>query len=281
MSFFSRLRFKYKVVILNENTLETKFHTRISMLSMMAWISLFTIVSFTLLSVIILATPLKYMLPGYAEMSIREDVINDALRIDSLSNKMELANRQLFLMKNVLAGNIAIDSINEADTLTIEQLKKMPLGASKAENEFTAHYEDANIYNINDYLPTELRPEEIVFVIPVHGAIKSRFNANVRSYGVSILSSPDKPVLAAHSGKIIYSTDNVYDNTIIIAHADEYVTIYRHLGRLLHRAGETVVAGEAVAFVGYENSRSEYDSTIEFELWHKGVPLDPETYILF
>lgn len=128
MGIFSRLRFKYKVVILNEHTLEDKFHTRISIFSMMAWMGLFCLLSFCLLSAIILITPLKYLLPGYAEMSIREDVVNEALRIDSISTKLDNTDRQMIILKNIIAGNIEVDSITATDTLSIEQLKSLPLG---------------------------------------------------------------------------------------------------------------------------------------------------------
>lgn len=281
MSLFSRLRFKYKVVILNENTLEEKFHTRISMLALMAWAFLFTIVSFSLLSAIILLTPLKYMLPGYAEMSIREDVINEALHVDSLSSQIKRSEQQLLMLKNVIAGNLEADSIEVYDTLTIEQLKQMPLGPTKQEEQFVEQYEDANIYNINDYISSEVKPEEIVFVVPVHGSIQQHFNPSVRHYGITLLTTPDKPMLAAHTGTIIYTTNRRTNNTIIIQHADEYTTIYTNLGRLLHSAGDKVLAGEAIAFVGTENSDDHNNNVAGFELWYKNEPIDPEKYILF
>lgn len=281
MNLFSRMRFKYKVVILNENTLEEKFHTRISMLALIAWTSLFTLISFALLSAIILLTPLKYMLPGYAEMSIREDVINEALYVDSLSSQIKRTEQQMLMLKNVIAGNIPSDSISAYDTLTIEQLKQMPLGPTKQEEYFTEQYEDANIYNINDYVPSEVKPEEIVFVVPVHGSIQRHYNNSFRQYGITILTTPDKPVLAAHNGKIIYASDHLDNNTIIISNADEYTTIYTNLGRLLHTTGDKVSAGEAIAFVGSENNDDKLNNTIGFELWYKGDPIDPEKYIIF
>lgn len=281
MSFLPRLRFKYKVVILNENTLEEKFHTRISMLSMIAWTSLFTLLSFALLSAIILLTPLKYMLPGYAEMSIREDVVNEALRVDSLSDRISRTDRQMLIIKNIISGNIHVDSISGTDTLTIEQLKTLPLGPTLKEQQFVEQYEDANRYNINDYLPSATRPESIVFVLPVHGAIKQHFTHASKLYGITILTTPDKPVLAAHTGRIIYSSSNIDNNTVIIAHDDEYITIYRNLGRLLHHVGDEVASGEVIAFAGTENLDNENNNIVGFELWHKGQPLDPEKYIVF
>lgn len=278
MGLLKRLRFKYKFVILNENTLEDKFHTRISMLAMMAWMGLFCLVSFALLSAIILLTPIKYMLPGYAEMSIREDVVNEALRVDSISERITSADRQMLILKNIIAGNIDIDSLTTTDTLTIEQLKTLPLGPTRQEQQFVEQYEETNRYNINDYIRTETRPEEIVFVMPVHGVISRHFNPVNRQNGITILTSRDKPVLAAQAGKIIFTTDNSRNNTLIICHDDGFITVYRQLGRLLHTVGDNVAAGQAIAFVGDEES-IENNNTIDFELWHKAQPIDPEKYI--
>lgn len=281
MGIFSRLRFKYKVVILNEHTLEDKFHTRISIFSMMAWMGLFCLLSFCLLSAIILITPLKYLLPGYAEMSIREDVVNEALRIDSISTKLDNTDRQMIILKNIIAGNIEVDSITVTDTLSIEQLKSLPLGPTRQEQQYQEQYEENNRYNINDYIASPTT-EEMVFVIPVHGAINSHFNISDRRFGIQILASNDKPVLAAQSGTIIYSyAASANANTLVILHNNGYITIYRSLGRILHSAGETLAAGQAIAFVGSEDKTVKENSVVDFELWHDGKPIDPEKYIVF
>lgn len=245
------------------------------MLSMIAWIGLFLIVSFALLSTIILVSPLKYMLPGYAEMSIRENVINDGLRIDTIQTKLTNSDRQLLILKNVIAGNIDIDSISSADSLTIEQLKSLPLGPTKQEQHFVNQYEEANKYNINDYIHTETRSEEMVFVQPVHGAITNHFNDKNNS-SITIATTPDKPVLASQSGKIIYASHG----TIIIGHNAGFTTVYRNLSRLLHKTNDNVSAGEAIAFVGGDE-QAQPNNTIDFELWYDGSPTDPEKYIVF
>ena len=283
MSFFSRLRIKYKLVILNENQLEEKFHTHISMLSIIAWTGLICLVTFVLLSALILFTPIKYFLPGYAEVSIREEVVNEALRVDSMAMQLESADRQLLILKNIIAGNIEIDSINTTDTLTLEQLRQLPIGPTQQEHQFNEQYEENNRYNINDYLPTNSRPEEVVFVIPVHGAIQEKFNLLSHRHGIRIVASSDKPVLAIQGGTIIYSDNkSTTDNTLVIYHDNDFISIYRHLGRLLHRSGDNVLAGEAIAFVGNEETtHNDINNTIVFELWYKATPIDPEKYIAF
>lgn len=280
--FLHRLRFKYKLVIINETTLTETFRARISRLSLIAWLSIFSLLSFVLLSAIILLTPLKFMLPGYAEMSIRGDVINEALRIDSISMQMNRSDRQLLMLKNIIAGNINADSIETADSLTIEALKKMPLGPTQQEQAFTARYEEENLYNINNLSTTEPKAEEFMFMLPVRGTITKQFEPQNGYFGISILATPDAPVLASQEGYIIHTDiKSLTDNCIIIQHAKGYLTVYRNIGQLLHNVGEHVKAGEAIAFVNSNELPGDINTQIHFELWFEGQMLNPEEYIVF
>ena len=84
MSKNKKNKFKYNLILLNESTLEEVFRIKTSKLTFSLALGIFTILSFTLLSIIIFITPLKHMLPGYADVSVREDVLIEAQRIDSL-----------------------------------------------------------------------------------------------------------------------------------------------------------------------------------------------------
>ena len=74
-----RKKFKYNLILLNESTLEEVFRVKTSKLTFSLALGIFTLVSFTLLSIIIFVTPIKHMLPGYADVSVREDVLIEAI----------------------------------------------------------------------------------------------------------------------------------------------------------------------------------------------------------
>lgn len=282
-SFFQRLRFKYKLVIINEKTLTETFRARISRLSLIVWLSVFSLVSFSLLSAIILFTPLKFLLPGFADTTIRDEVINENMRIDSLTTQIRNSNRQLLIMKNIIAGNISVDSLATADSLTIEALKKMPLGPTQQEQAFTAQYEEENMYNINELTSEEPKSEEIMFMLPVRGAITRKFDPQNGILGITILAEPNAPVLAAQSGYIIHSDfKTLTGNCIIIQHKNGYITIYHNVGQPLHKMGEHVKAGEAIAFANNKESNDEDINTqVHFELLFEGRIINPEEYIVF
>ena len=95
-------KFKYNLILLNETTLEEVFRIKTSKLTFSLALGIFTLVSFTLLSIIIFVTPIKHMLPGYADVSVREDVLIEAQRVDSLETLTQHNERQLLIIKNLI-----------------------------------------------------------------------------------------------------------------------------------------------------------------------------------
>ncbi|HQH40699.1 MAG TPA: M23 family metallopeptidase, partial [Bacteroidales bacterium] len=67
---------------------------------------------------------------------------------------------------------------------------------------------------------------------------------------------------------------------LVIQHPNNLVSVYKHNAELLKQTGNMVKAGEVIAIVG---NSGEYTSGphLHFELWHNGIPVNPEEYILF
>ena len=66
----------------------------------------------------------------------------------------------------------------------------------------------------------------------------------------------------------------------MIQHKDDYLSIYKHNSILLKDVGDFVLAGEHVAVIGNSGELSS-GPHLHFELWHKGVPVNPLDYISF
>ena len=69
-------------------------------------------------------------------------------------------------------------------------------------------------------------------------------------------------------------------NTIAIQHRDNVITFYKHNSALLKKVGNMVKAGEAIAIIGNTGDHST-GPHLHFELWHKGIPVDPMDFINF
>ena len=67
---------------------------------------------------------------------------------------------------------------------------------------------------------------------------------------------------------------------IEVQHTQDFVSIYKHCGSLLKKEGDQVKGGEAIALIGNTGTLST-SPQLHFELWKKGRPINPETYIVF
>lgn len=272
-------RFKYNLILLNESTLEEVFRIKTSKLTFSLSLGIFTLVSFTLLSIIIFVTPIKHMLPGYADVSVREDVLIEAQRVDSLETITQNNQRQLLVIKNIIADNIQLDSIHIIDSTDIEKWNNLPLIAGAAENEFVKQYEDENAFNVGYNDNTTKKEETIVFIAPAIGTITQHFTPD--NNAITIICPANTPILASQDGHIIlanYNSTNGY--TIAIQHNDGYISIFHQLGEKLCNIGAEVKVGEAIAFAGSKDNKKQ-DFQIQFELWQNGLPINPEDYIVF
>ena len=273
-------RFKYNLILLNETTLEEVFRIKTSKLTFSLALGVFTLVSFTLLSIIIFVTPIKHMLPGYADVSVREDVLIEAQRVDSLENITQNNERQLLIIKNIIADNIKFDSIPTLDSTDIEKWNNLPLIAGSTENEFVKQYEDENAFNVG-YNDNTTHEEAIVFIAPAIGTITKRFSPNNNNNAITIACPTNTPILAPQDGHIIlasYHPTNGY--TIAIQHNNGYISIFHQLGEKLCNIGTEVKVGEAIAFAGTKDNKKQ-DSQIQYELWLNGLCINPEDYIVF
>ena len=117
LSFWKRIRFKYKLSFINENTLEEVWSFRLSQLSVFISLGVFafSLVAFT--AFIIIMTPIRNYLPGYLDVEVRKEIVQNALRADSLERMIEIQNLYLKNVTGIISGTIELDSIREIDSL--------------------------------------------------------------------------------------------------------------------------------------------------------------------
>ncbi|MDD2612831.1 MAG: M23 family metallopeptidase, partial [Bacteroidales bacterium] len=75
-----------------------------------------------------------------------------------------------------------------------------------------------------------------------------------------------------------YTTD--YDYVIEVQHNNDYISVYKYMSELLKKQGDKVKAGEAIGIVGKSPARAGFPH-LYFELWNKGVAINPQDYIVF
>ena len=110
---------------------------------------------------------------------------------------------------------------------------------------------------------------------PVKGRIVSSFKAgDPLRKGIKIAGRSGKSILAAESGKVVYSGSGLigYGRLIIVKHNDNYLSAYGHNRKILVKEGDRVTKGKKIAEMGTANSG---DPMLHFEIRRDGRPVDP------
>lgn len=279
-SFWSRVRFKYKLTFINEDTLEEVWTFRLSQLSAFAVLLVFAFALVSVTAFIIIKTPIRNYLPGYLDVEVRKEIVQNALRADSLERMLEIQHIYLENVARIIGGEVPLDSIRRIDSLArVDADFEIPRG--EAEQAFVAQYEEEEKYSLTALNPNPVFTEQAFFYKPVDGVVSSHYQTDIRHFGVDIAASPSESVLATLDGTVVYAGyDPQHGNVIQLQHRNGLVSIYKHNEALLKEPGDHVVAGEAIALVGNTGTLST-GPHLHFELWYKGVPVNPEEYIAF
>ncbi|MDR3268130.1 MAG: M23 family metallopeptidase [Tannerella sp.] len=279
-SFWKQIRFKYKLSFFNESTLDEVWSFRLSQLSASVTVLLFAFFLIAVTAFVIIKTPIRNYLPGYLDVEVRNTIIQNALKVDSLEAMLQIQSRYLENVTDILTGTVTIDSIHRSDSIAFITAD---YNAPRSENEehFVKAFEEEEKYNLTVLNQNPTVTEGVLFFKPVNGMISSHYNAEIRHYGVDLVAGLKESVLATLEGVVIYTGyDPAYGNVIGLQHKNGFISIYKHNELLLKETGEQVIAGEAIALIGNTGNLST-GPHLHFELWYKGNPVNPEELIAF
>ncbi len=278
-AFWKNFKFKYKLTITNENTLEEIVGIHVSKLNGVSVLLSAVTIIFLIASLIIAFTPLRNYLPGYMNTEVREQVVLNALRADSLQQMLERQQMYILNIQDIIRGTVKVDSVHSIDSLTMLRSEEL-MARTQAEDEFRKQYEETERYNLTtiDNAPSVTG---LIFFRPTRGMISSAFDANKKHFGIDIAASPNESVLSTLDGTVIMATYTAETGYVIqVQHNQNLISVYKHCGSLLKKEGDAVKAGEAIALVGNTGEKTT-GPHLHFELWNKGRALDPSKYIVF
>lgn len=271
--------FKYKLTITNENTLEEIVGLHVSKLNGLSVLLSVLAVLFLIAAGIIAFTPLRNYLPGYMNSEVRSQIVNNALRVDSLRQVLDKQNLYIMNIQDIFSGKVQIDSVQTLDSLT-EARHDTLMERTKREEEFRRQYEENEKYNLTS---SASQPDVngLIFYRPARGMVSDHFDAEKKHFGTDIAANPNESVLATMDGTVILSTYTAETGYLIaVQHNQDFVSVYKHCGSLLKKEGERVKGGEAIALVGNSGTLST-GPHLHFELWYKGRPVNSEKYIVY
>ncbi|MBA4139229.1 MAG: hypothetical protein H0X70_01795 [Segetibacter sp.] len=105
-STLKRLNSRYRMVIMNDDTYEEVITFKLTRLSVYIALSSIFVILVSLTVALIVFTPLKQYVPGYATQSARKELQGLKLRTDSLEQEMKNKDQYLLNLKKVLSGNV-------------------------------------------------------------------------------------------------------------------------------------------------------------------------------
>lgn len=275
-SFYQKIKFKYRLSILNENTLEEVSHMRLSMLNLFLFVFSVALIYFFIIAFLLVQTPLRGFLPGYSDnIDLHNQLLLDAVQIDSFSQVVEQNTQYLQMVQKVLSNDVSVDSTTTIKLLT-EQQKNVKLEASAAEESFRQSYEEEEKVNVVSVSKKE--EHDYLMTSPVKGTVMRKFSPTEGNCGVVVLTERKESVRSVLDGVVIFtgfSDDNNY--VLQVQHVDDLVSIYKAKVPFFKKVGEKLQSGEII--MTFVDDLTEYE--VRFELWKSGKPLDPESYITF
>jgi hypothetical protein len=103
-STLKRLRNRYRLVVMNDDTYEEVVTFKLSRLSVYIGLSIIFVVLVGLTVALIVFTPLKYYIPGYDDLKIGREYRMMKYRVDSLEGQVKSQANYIENVKTVLKG---------------------------------------------------------------------------------------------------------------------------------------------------------------------------------
>ena len=258
-------KFKYKLSILNEKTLEEVLRIRLSRLTVFIYGSLALVVVFFLMSALILFSPLKYYLPGFSDYSLRSELSHNMAKVDSLSSLLQKQTLQLQTTKNLIAGTLSADSIPKQKDISVEKYRELVEKKSDREQQFIENFQK-NIVS-NTITPTVANnAAKQNFAVPLAGTAAASYGE--KGDNAVKFTGNNREVLAVAKG-IVMSADLTVGNryTVYIQHPDGYVSVYKNLSAVFKQAGSTVSTGDVIGQIDDEKDKQ----YLIFEIWQNSM----------
>ena len=277
---WDRLKYKYKLSVINETSYEEVFNFRLSQLHVLTALRVLAVILVVLTILLIAFTDLREFIPGYPDGNMRQMIAQNALRVDSLEN--ELLKRDRFFKSIRLV-------LNGGDTTSLERSREdtaryrndtIRFQISEQENEFRAAIEERERFNLSLGMK-EQNHDYYHFFPPVEGIVTQSFDEKKRHYGTDIVAKANAKVAAVLDGVVIFTDWTVKTGYVIqVQHTNDLISVYKHNSILLKKQGDYVRAGEVLGVVGNTGEESS-GPHLHFELWRAGNPLNPENFIKF
>ena len=274
-----KLSERFHILLVNEKTLEKRKLFSSSSINLAAS-SLFAFLLLLSTSfILIYITPLKEYFRGYTSIELRENAVENSMKLDSLESLYISQSKYIKSLKDLLSGNISFDDLDENTENTESNSLELEIVKTNLDDSLLrALVDEEDKYNAFD-----LQGERFTTVLfpPVKGGLSSGFDYESKHYGVDIAMPENSPVHSISEGIVVFAEwTSETGFVIILEHLNGLTSIYKHNSSIIKTQGDRIETGEIIAFTGNTGSLTT-GPHLHFELWYRGEPVDPESYIEF
>jgi len=281
-----KLRNKYRLVFMNDETLEERFTFRLSRLNVFVALGTLTILLIFLTSILIAFTPLKEYIPGSTSVNMQKKLYELQIKTDSIEKNLAQKDRFIQNLKDIINGKDLTEDVPLVkDTLT--RYRNVQVRRSEEDSLLRTQVESQGKYQLYKMGTMETANQKrlsigrLLFFIPLKGIITNEFDASKQHYGLDIVAKENEAIKSVLNGTVIFTNWTLETGYVIaIQHPQNIVSIYKHNSAILKKVGDLVKAGEPIAIIGNTGELAT-GPHLHFELWSDGSPVNPKDYITF
>lgn len=277
---FQKLRYKYKLIVINEDTFEQKASLRLSRFNLYTIGSTFVLFIIIAITSLIAFTPIKFFLPGVGTLDVRSKLIEMEMLTDSLNNEMERRNFWMNNVQTILAENLD-SSYYFSDSSLFISLKEIDL--QKVSNkELSFREKNSTLLNSSDdIVNVNYNFTNLNMIKPVEGYVVREYSINDNHVGIDIAANEGDPVKSILDGIVIANNWNPETGNVIgVQHENNIVSFYKHNSIILKKVGSFVNKGDVIALVGNTGSLTT-GQHLHFELWIEAKSVNPMDFLYY
>ena len=273
-----KLTFKYRFVVLSEQTFEERFSFKLNRLNVIILGGAFTFLLIGFTAMIMAFTPLREYIPGYSSSALKKRATGLVYKVDSLQQQLAINDIYIQNIQQVLTGKIKSTILNKDSLVEQLRIEDINLAPTPIDSTFREEVESEERYSVFE---KATKKTDIVFFAPISGKITDVYNPKEKHYAVDIAVQKDTPVKAVADGTVIFTGFTAETGfVIIIEHTKGFISVYKHNASIHKEQGDLVKSGEAIANAGSTGALST-GPHLHFELWNDGYPVNPLNYIDF
>lgn len=275
---------KYRLVIMNDTTLERKFSFRLTRMNVFIAIGGLVMILVIGTTFLIAYTPLREYIPGYGDVTMQKELYALVQKADSLQYEVVLREKYMQNIRDVINGrDFGPNSVPRPPDSAAKKYDNLDLSKSKEDSLLRQEFEDLDQYSLKSagLQGSSASISNYFFFTPLQGVVSNGYNPATRHYGIDIVAQKNEAIKAVLDGTVLFSAWTLQTGYVIaIQHQSDIVSVYKHNSALLKREGDHVKAGDPIAIIGSTGETSS-GPHLHFELWYNGKPMNPREYLTF